>query len=74
MKNTRNKTFSIPQDVAEMLKIYARKTRQSESRAVSMLILEAAEKNGITIKGNNDLSDDTSGGIVQRGNRNGNED
>lgn len=48
MKKNVTKTFSIHPDADRLLTMYAQKTMQSRSRAVSMLILEAAEKIGIS--------------------------
>lgn len=52
MGNTVKKTFSLPPDVVELLKLYAKETRQSASRAISMMILEKARCKGINLNEN----------------------
>jgi hypothetical protein len=47
MKQTKNVTLSLRKDVADLLKQYADVTRQSQSRAVSELIIAAANEKGV---------------------------
>lgn len=55
MGNTVKKTFSLPPDVFELLKLYAKETRQSASRAITMMILEKAGGRGINTNGNDKM-------------------
>lgn len=50
MKQTKNVTLSLRADVKELLEQYAHDTRQSQSRAVSELIIAAAlnKQKGVT--------------------------
>lgn len=45
-------TLTMEPSILELLQAYANATMQSRSRAVSMLILEAAKKQGVTVDGN----------------------
>lgn len=47
MRQTKNVTLCLRQDVANLLKQYANVTRQSQSRAVSELIIAAASEKGV---------------------------
>jgi hypothetical protein len=48
-KKTEKVTLCFTPEVAQVLEAYANKTMQSRSRAVAMLIMDAAAKQGVCV-------------------------